>query len=71
MFFGIFFIASFGAAGVLCAIAAVHPGIKFASNAQNYLIGTSVSCLSQQSWILSSDSDSGLIIANKLALSKK
>ena len=71
MFFGIFFLASFGAAGVLSAIAAADPGNDFEAGAQSYLIGTSVSYLSHQNWLLSPDSDSGLIIANKLALSKK
>ena len=71
MFFGIFFLASLGAAGVLSAIAAADPANEFENHAQSYLIGTSVSCLSYQNRILSPDSDSGLIIANKLALSKK
>lgn len=51
MFFGVVFIAAFGAAGVLSAIAAtyqsasgdINPGDIFQEAARNYLIGTSVS----------------------------
>ncbi|MCG8623098.1 MAG: hypothetical protein MJE68_14025 [Proteobacteria bacterium] len=51
MFFGVVFIAAFGAAGVLSAIAATYqipdndynPSDLFQEAARNYLIGTSVS----------------------------
>ena len=43
MFFGVVFIAAFGAAGVLSAIAASDPADQFEADARNYLIGTSVS----------------------------
>lgn len=43
MFAGIIFIASFGAAGILSAIAASSPGNDIEVNAVNYLIATSVS----------------------------
>ena len=54
MFFGVVFIAAFGAAGVLSAIAATYqipnngdynpgPSDYFQEAARNYLIGTSVS----------------------------
>ena len=43
MFFGVVFIAAFGAAGVLSAIAASDPVDPFEQAARNYLIGTSVS----------------------------
>ena len=50
MFFGVVFMAAFGAAGVLSAIAATYQGADsdnnpglFQEDARNYLIGTSVS----------------------------
>ena len=43
MFLGSVFIAAFGAAGVLSAIAASSPRNQFEIDAQSYLIGTSVS----------------------------
>lgn len=53
MFFGVVFIAAFGAAGMLSAIAASDPGDQFEGAARNYLIGTSVSYHGHQNLIAS------------------